>query len=211
MSVLIKTGGIEMEKFDREPLPEEGRAGGDGGPGGAGRRRPGSDRSDLGMIERNRLSIKFTSSDDALRKILTDLANHKEQLFIIRNVSVQNKMTDSPPRVSGAPTSPPAPGSGPGAPGTPGTLGTPATPGTPAVPGAPPAPVQPAPVIESPVIPAVPTPAAAIPAPPVNEGPLTYVFGTEKITSSIEIEILNIGEPKAKSEKPEKGGKKKEK
>ena len=56
----------------------------------------------------------------------------------------------------------------------------------------------------------------AVPAPPAavaNEGPLSYVFGTEKITSTIDLEILNIEEPKVnpdKAGKPGKSGKKKD-
>lgn len=180
MNALIKTGSVDLEKFDREPLPEEGQA-------GAARKRGGADRSDHGPIERSRLSIKFTSSDESLRKILTDLANDKTQLFVIRNMSVQNKQMESPPRLGAAPPPPP-------------------------VPAAPAAPDQPPPP-ETPAIPAVPapSPAPAVPAPTAHEGPLTYVFGTEKIMTALELEILNIEEPKPKSEKPEKGSKKKDK
>ena len=174
MNVLIKTGGLELEELHRDPLPEEGA-------GTSGKKRNSGSRSDQGQIERNGLEIKFSSSDDALRKVLTELANHKEQLFIIRKVSVQNKVQDSPIRAGGAPP-PPAPAPAPEAPGAP----EPA-PGTP------------------------PAPAPAKPAAAANEGPLAYVFGTEKITSVIELEVLNIEAPKAGSEKPEKGSKKKDK
>ena len=176
MGALIKTGGLELEEFHREPLREE---------AGGGKRRSAADRSDHAAIERNGLTLKFTSNDDALRKVLTELANHKEQLFIIRNVTVQNKMMESPPRLAGAPAAP-----------APEAAATPATPANPATPA-------------SPAAPAIPPPAA--PAPAANEGPLAYVFGTEKITSIVELEILNIEEPKSNSEKPEKGAKKKDK
>ena len=185
MGALIKTGGLELEEFRRDPLPEEG--GGRTTEPGGGKRRSATDRSDHAAIERNGLTLKFTSGDDALRKVLTELANHKEQLFIIRNVTVQNKVTESPPRLGGAPAAP-----APEAPATP----APATPANPATPA-------------SPAAPAIPPPAA--PAPAANEGPLAYVFGTEKITSVIELEVLNIEEPKPNSEKPEKGAKKKDK
>jgi len=203
MNVFIKTSGLDMEKFERDPLPEEGA----GREGGAGRRRGGADRSDHGQIEASRLNIKFTSSDIALRMILTEIANHKEQLFIIRNLSVQNKQMESPLRVGAPPPSPipatpdqPAPGPAtPGAPAAPGPAGsaTPATPATPAVP---------APTAAAP---ATPPPAAHAPA--AQTGPLAYIFGTEKLMTTLELEVLNIEEPKPKSEKPEKGGKKKEK
>jgi len=181
MNVLIKVGGIELDEFHRDPLPEEGRPRTDDAQGGSGRRKNATDRNDRGMIERNGLRIKLTSSDDALRKVLTELANHKQQLFVIRNVAVQNKVTESPQRVGVAPT-----------PSTP----TPDAPATP--PATPPA-----------LAPVTPPPAA--PAPAVNEGSLAYVFGTEKITSIIDIEVLNIEESKPNAEKPEKGSKKKEK
>ena len=177
MGALIKTGGLELEEFRRDPLREEG--GVKTTESGGGKRRSASERSDHAAIERNGLSIKFTSGDDALRKVLTELANHKEQLFIIRNVTVQNKVTESPPRLAGAPVQE-----------------APAAPTTPAAPA-------------SPAAPATPPPAAAAPA--ANEGPLAYVFGTEKITSVIELEVLNIVEPTLDSEKPEKGAKKKNK
>ncbi len=189
MNVLIKTGGLELEEFRRDPLPEEGGGKTSDGAGGR-KRRNASDRADSGMIERNGLTIKFTSNDDALRQVLTDLANHKEQLFIIRNVSVQNKQMESPARLAGAPTAP-----------APDVAATPVVPVTP--PGSPAAP--------APTTPGAVTPPPTAPAAAVNEGPLAYVFGTEKITSVIELEVLNIEEPKSNPDKPEKGAKKKDK
>lgn len=188
MNVLIKTGSIELEEFHRDPLPEEGMVKRDEGATGSGRRRGTADGSDHGLIERNGLKLKFTSSDDALRKILTELANHKQQLFIVRSLVVQNKQPESPPRLAAA--APAAPAPSPEAPAA-----------TPIAPAAPAAPVAPAPA----------TPPPGAPAPVANEGPLAYVFGMEKITATIELEVLNIGEPNSKSEKPEKGGKKKDK
>jgi hypothetical protein len=186
MDVLIKTAKtdhLELNEFHRDPLPEEGRAKADDG-----RRRNTSDRSDRGLIDRNGLRIKFTSSDEALRKILTGLANHPQQLFIIRNVMVQNKQPESPQRLGALQ---------PFAPTVPAAEQPPATPATPA-PETPPEALAPAPA--TPPEPAAP----AAPAPPAHEGPLTYVFGTEKIVSTIEIEVLNVEEPKATSKKDEK-------
>jgi hypothetical protein len=206
MNVLISTGNLELEEFQREPLPEEGQ-GKAGDPQGGGRRRASADRGDRGLIERNGLKIKFTSNDDALRKVLTELANHQQQLFIIRNVAVQNKVQDSPPRAGGAAPAPVAPDVPPPAPDASAT----------------PAPATPAPGTPAPDSPAAPVPAApaAVTPPPAgaaragNESTLAYIFGTEKITSTIDIEVLNIEEPKPKSEKPDptdkKAGKTKEK
>ena len=141
MNVLIKTGNIDLEEFHREPLPEEGGA-------KLGKQRSSGEHG----IERNTLRLKFTSKDDALRGVLTGLANHKQQLFVIRTVAVQNKVTESPPRT--------------------------------------------APAGAAPILPQNP--------PTPHDGPLSYIFGIEKITSTIELEILNFEEPKAGSEKPEK-------
>lgn len=171
MNVLIKAGPLDLEEFQRDPLAEEGA-------GAAGKRRGGS-RNDGGLVERNGLRIKFSSTDKALRDVLADIANHKQQLFVIRNVSVQNKVAEPPARIGAA---------------------------APAAEGTPPAPGEAAPPTPPPTVP-VPKP----PVPPANEGPLSYVFGTEKITSIIDLEILNIEEPKANSDKPEKAGKKKDK
>ena len=186
MNVLIKARNLDLEEFHREPLPEEGA----GVPEKGGRKNRGA-RTDGGPIERHDLRMKFTSTDKELRDVLTGLANHKEQLFVIRQVSVLNKVTESPARMAGPPSVP-----------------------APAADGGSPAPgVPPSPEAGGAAAPAVP-PAGAIPAAPAipaaNEGPLTYIFGTEKITSIIELEVLNVGEPKASSEKPEKGAKKKE-
>lgn len=186
MGALIRTGGLELEEFRRDPLPEEGGT----------KRKTAMDRADHATIERHGLTLKFTSGDDALRKVMTELANHKEQLFIIRNVTVQNKQMESPQRLGGP--SAPAPDAN-ATPATPSAPGTPENPATPA----PPAPGTP-PVTPPPAAPTAPAPAAG------DGGPLAYVFGTEKITSIIELEILNI-EEKATSEKPEKAGKKKDK
>ncbi len=177
MGALIRAGGIELEEFHRDPLPEEGGA----------KRKNATDRADHAAIERHGLTLKFTSGDDALRKVMTELANHKDQLFVIRNVTVQNKQMESPPRLGGPSAPAPDPNAAPAAPGTPDNP--------------PPAPVAP---------PATPAPVAPA-APAAGEGgPLAYVFGTEKVTSVIELEILNIDE-KAASEKPEKSAKKKDK
>ena len=169
MNVLIKAGNLDLDDLSRTPLREEGG-------GGSGKRKGGGDRADRGLIERDGLLIKFTSTDKALREVLAGLANHKEQLFVIRNVAVQNKVTESPPRAAAAPP----------------VIILEPTPGTP--------------------VPVTPAPAAPVAVAPVaNEAGLAYVFGTEKITSIIELEVLNIEEPKAGSEKPEKGAKKKDK
>lgn len=176
MNVLIKTGNVELEEFHRDPLPEEG--------GAAGGKRRGAGGS---MIERATLKLKLTSKDDALRSVLTELANHKQQLFVIRNVAIQNKVMDSPPRAVA-----------PGAPGVPV-----------------PAPDAPAPGTSPPAVPPPGTPTPAAPAPAAPGAPaapevgLSYVFGAEKITAAIELEILTIEEPKTDSEKSDKSGKKK--
>ncbi|MEO6786129.1 MAG: Amuc_1100 family pilus-like protein [Chthoniobacteraceae bacterium] len=201
MDVLIqaaKSGSIELNELYREPLPEEGRTKANEGQGGTGRRKNAADRSGGGIVEKNGLRLKITSNDEALRKVLNALANHKQQLFIIRNLTVMNTKMDSPPRLAAAAPPPPAPGAEQPA----------AAPTTPL-----PAGTAPAPAGTAPAPAASPAPAAA-PEPAVNEGPLAYVFGTEKIISVIEVEVLNIEEPKQKSdkpEKPEKAGKKKEK
>jgi hypothetical protein len=174
MNVLIKTGNVDLEEFHRDLLPEES--------GGKGGKQRGS--AEAG-ISRSTVKLKLACKDDALRTVLTSLANHKQQLFIIRTVAVQNKMQEPPQRVAAAGAVPPVP-TDPSAP----------------QPTIPPAPTPPAP---SPTAPTVP------PAPGANEGPLAYVFGAEKITATIDLEILNFEEPKAASEKPEKGGKKKDK
>ena len=180
MNVLIKTSNIDLEEFHRDLLPEES--------GAAGGKRRGAGG---GAIERATLKLKLTSKDDALRSVLTELANHKQQLFVIRNVAIQNKVLDSPPRA----VAPPAPGVPVPA------LDVPA-------PGTPPPAVPPA----GTPTPAAPAPAPAAPgAPAAPEVGLSYVFGAEKITATIELEILNIEDPKAGSEKPDKGGKKKDK
>ena len=145
MTILIKAGSLELEEFNREPLSEEGA-------GAAGKRR-GGNTSDRGLIQRNGLRIKFTSTDKELRTVLTEIANHKQQLFVIRNVSVQNKIAEPPPRLAAAAPDAPIPAQG---------------------------------------TPEVKAPTAPIALPPGDESALAYVFGTEKITSVIDLEILNI-------------------
>ncbi len=155
MNVLIKTGNIDLQEFQREPLPEEGGA-------KAGKQRSPGEHG----IERNTLRLKFTSKDDALRGVLTGLANHKQQLFIIRTVAVQNKVTESPPRTAPAGAAPILPPDAPTPAPTPAPAAAPTT---------------------------APAPA---PAPVPHDGPLSYIFGIEKITSTIELEILNFSEQK---------------
>ncbi len=207
LETFLQTGGLEINEFNRGPLPEEGVKT-DNSLRGAGGRRPPGTRADQGSIERNELHIKFTSTDEALRRILTALANHKEQLFVIRNVVIQNKQPDSPARlVAGLPfVPPPAAAAGPG--GLPGTPPVNPPPGATA-PGAT-SPAAAAPAAAVPGVPAVPAatvpvaPLAPAGAPNAKEESLSYVFGTEQIVSTLEIEVLSIEESKPKAEKGDK-------
>ncbi len=195
LEVFVQTGGVEINEFNRGPLPEEGLAKADGSLRGPGSRRPPGTRSDQGPVERNELHIKFTSSDEALRRILTALANHKEQLFVVRNVAIQNKQAESPARLAaGLPFPPP-----------PGPAGSPIPPANP--PGAATAPGATVPDASAPgaTVPGAPAPVAPpVTAPAAKEGSLSYVFGTEQIVSTVEIEVLSIVEPKPKAEKGDK-------
>lgn len=167
MDVFIQTGNIEIEEFHRDPLSDE------NAPAGS-KRRTGAGGPEGGPIERHGVQIKFSAGDKALRDVLTGLSNHKEQLFVIRNVAIQNTVTESPPRMASAPASPPA---------------------------------QQDP---SSVDPNVPAPAEAAAPAPAPTSSLAYVFGTEKITTTINLEILNIAPPREGSDK-DKSGKRRDK
>lgn len=168
MNVLNEAGNLEINEFQRGPLPEE-----SGKPKvanvqpGSGKQKGSRGKSPSEVIERAGLRIKFTSTDSTQQKVIAGLANHKDQLFVIRKIAVQNQVLESPPRLLGdaaAPVVPPAP----------------STP-DPSVAPAPGAPQDP--------------PADAVaPAPPASTG-YTYVFGKEKIVTTIDLELLNIVDP----------------
>lgn len=173
----IQSGGFEITEFRRGNVPEEVPA------KPAENAKPsGSDKAaaaEQSPIKRQSLHLKLKSSDETLRQILNGLANHRQQIFVIRNASIQNTQMDSPPRVL-ASSLPPI------APLAPGPPGPPAGPGTPPGPFAPPDPVT--------------TPAPA----PAPEAGLSYVFGREQVISEIHIEVLGIEEPKPKPDKKTK-------
>jgi hypothetical protein len=170
MNVLIEAGNLELDELVREGIGEEGgKSKAADRQSGSGRVRSSPEKSGSGVIERAGLRIKFTSTDSTLQKVIAGLANHKQQLMIIRKISVLNKQAESPPRVAAEPAAAPV---------------APATPADPAA-----APAAPG------------NPAGAAPAAPIAAGGLSYVFGKEKIVTTIDLELLNIADPEVKAEK----------
>jgi len=170
MNVLIEAGNLELDELVRESLPEEGGKLKPADPQpAAGRQRGAPERTDPGVVERAAVRIKFTSTDSTLQKVIAGLANHKQQLFVVRRISVQNKQAESPPRLASLETPPPQEA----------------------------APVAPDP---SAAAPADGTPPEATPPAAAPTGVLSYVFGKEKIMTTIDLELLNIADPEVKAE-----------
>lgn len=107
MNVLIDAGSLSLDELKREPLPEEGgktKAPKPAAPApGPGKKKGSGGNVSSSTIERSRLQLKITSPDSILQKVISGLANHKQQLFVIRKIEVQNKQPESPARLSGSP------------------------------------------------------------------------------------------------------------
>ena len=186
MDVIVKagrSGEFELEELKREPLPEEGGKAKTPTPPptppGPGRKNAAPEPV-VPLVEKARVQLKFKTTDSGLRDVIGGLTNHKDQLFVVRNIAIANTQQDSPPRVAG-PGGSVAPDAAPAAAATP----DPNAPGAAAV-----APVDPTAAPQPPADPAAP--AATAPA------ALQYVFGTEKIVCTLDVDILNIAEPQAK-------------
>jgi len=168
MNALIDAKDVELGELHRDTLPEEtGKAKPASPPPPPGGKPSPNNKPDRKLVEKTGLRIKITSSDLTLQKIIAGLANHKEQLFIIRKISVHNTQPESPPRLAVGSIAPSSPASPDGA------SPSPSTPDAGAAPGG-----------------------GNATAP--SGGSLTYVFGKEKITSVIDLEVLNIAEPEVK-------------
>jgi hypothetical protein len=168
MNVLIEAGNLTLDEMKREPLPQEG---GKGKPAKPAAPAPGPGKKKVTvpppLIERSRLQLKITSADSILQKVISGLANNKQQLFIIRKITVQNKQQESPARLAGSPDVPVVTASaGPDA----------AAPADPAAPTG------------------APGDAATTPAPAPSA--LSYLFGMEEVTATIDLEIPNIADSK---------------
>jgi hypothetical protein len=105
MNILIDVGGLSLDELKREPLPEEGgkakptkSAAPQPGPG---KKKGSASNVPLTLVERSYLQLKITATDSVLQKVISGLANHKEQLFVIRKITVLNKQAESPARLAG--------------------------------------------------------------------------------------------------------------
>lgn len=168
MDLLTQEGQLNLIELTRERFSEE-------------RTKPGSPEpkpAEAGgkkLVEKTGFSIKFLAKDDAFRRILNGIVANKNQLFIIRRITVQNEHLNSPPRsVAGNPGNVP-PGTPPDPVATPATPGTPGTPTAPAAPGSPPAKSR------------------------------EYIFGKERVEATVDIEVLDFAEPEKRPGPAKKG------
>jgi hypothetical protein len=185
----------ELVRLTRNPLPEE---------GGARRATPtptpkaGAKKGEPAapLVNRNSFEVQFRCEPGSLQLILNGLVTAKNQLYVIRNINIENtrqtppnkeeikqKITAPAADTGGVPQIPPAPGQP--QPPTPQTPQTPPTPQAPVDPNAPPAPTTPAP--------------DAAPA------MLAIVVGEEHVTVTMLVEIADVTPPP----QPETKGKKK--
>ena len=181
MDILLQTGGVELQELKRELLPEEHpSAKSPPPPAGLAKTQAGNDKPAPKLVGKMGFTVKFACTDSAFRQILNAIVGHKEQFFVIRNVELHNERPEPPPKVPLVAPSPPPP--------------TP--PGTsPSVPQEPGAQIK----------------AAGAPAPPAQapkKAMLEYIFGTERVIATLQIESLDFAAPEAGTKKD---GKKKDK
>jgi hypothetical protein len=155
------------------------------------------------VVTSSHVTFKFTTAQENLQKILNGLVANKQQLFVVRRITIKNEKEDAPPRgVAAAPAfAPPPP---PAEPAPAPAPDAPPAPGTPApAPAVPPADAPPAPAPAPAAAPAAADVAAAPVAPEqAKAASLERVFGNELVKVTLELEIVNVADPEVPAEKP---------
>lgn len=128
--------------------------------------------SESGLVSKTKFLIEFRADHDKVRDVLNNLVKMDKPFLVIRNLRLLNDVVDTIPRT------PP-----PGAAGAPIAAPDPATP--------PPTDAAAAAAQDSPTPPMPSTPSA-----------ITTLTGTERITASLEIEVITFGEGKAPEAAP---------
>lgn len=183
VDILLQTGGIEVQELKRDPISEEQEpARTPAPPPTPAKGQAGKDKPAPKLVHKTSFNIKFASTDAALRQVLNAIVGHKEHFYVVRNIELHNERPDPPAKTALALAKP-----GQMPPTAPGFVDPTLTP------GAVPAPVVPAP--------AVPAPAPETPAAPAPGGPerpaLAYIFGTERVIATLQIESLDFTTPEA--------------
>jgi hypothetical protein len=88
------------------------------------------------LVDKDKFTIKFSTSQENFRSILNGIVTHKEQFFIPRVIALENEKVDAPPKVATAavvpsPTLPAASAATPGNPAAPAAAVPAATPEAP--------------------------------------------------------------------------------
>ena len=173
MNLILETKNVRVDEVTREELNEEKAA----KPVAPDPKKKPSAKEEEGrkLVEKERFTLKLTTTQENFQRILNGIATNKEQFFVPRYIVVVNEKTDPPAKVAFAPASPVPPADLANASGAVGATNPPATPADPNAPAV------------------APDPAAAA-------GPkLEYIFGKELVTVTMDVDLVDVKELEAKA------------
>ena len=177
MNLILETKNVKVDELSREELKEEKSA----KPVAADPKKKDKSKDDEGrkLVEKERFTLKITTTQENFQRILNGLATHKEQFFVPRYISVVNEKAEPPAKLAIAPVAPQDP-----------SLAAASADPNATTPLAAPA-----------ATPAAGATAAPAAAPAAPAGPkLEYVFGKEMVTVTMDIDLVDVKELEAKNE-----------
>ena len=96
MDLLLRAKGVEIKDFSREELKEEQKA----PEPDKKNAKAGPQEPKVKLIRKTSFAVKFITTQAHFMAVMNGLAGHKEQVFVVRNLTVKNTAQDSPPKVA---------------------------------------------------------------------------------------------------------------
>jgi hypothetical protein len=170
MNVILEVKNVDVRELTREDLKEEGNVK-PPPPDPKNRNKPAAAADARKLVETDKFTIKFATSQENFQRILNGIVTHKDQFFIPRVIALTNEKADAPPKAQAvaAVTPGPPPTGGPDGP--------------------------------KPTVPPGTPDATTPPAPAAPEAPkLEYVFGKEAVEVTMDLDLVDVREPEAAPE-----------